>query len=133
MLVVASAMVTSFSKSRPVSSVISNILFSSIGHIYCSNIFPANYFQFQFYGVEVLIKQTAFPQNFHTRKLGETTVIYAVEVAPINTHVAPWCSRYHYCITSFNKVWAQILCRSWRVGDLWWWVFLTMVPAGVKV
>ena len=36
--------------------------------------------------------------------------------------VALWCSGYHYCTTSFNKTWTQVLCRfkscSRRVGDL---------------
>ena len=50
--------------------------------------------------------------------------------------VAPWGSGYHYCITSFNKAWTQVLYRfkscSWHVGDLWWRVSLTMVLAGNK-
>ena len=50
--------------------------------------------------------------------------------------VAPWCSGYHYCTTSFNYTWTQVLRRfkscSRRVGDLWWWGSLTMVPAGNK-
>ena len=41
---------------------------------------------------------------------------------------------YHYCTTSFSKVWTQILRRfkpcSRCVGDLQWWESLTMVPAG---
>ena len=52
------------------------------------------------------------------------------------TLVALWCSGYHYCTTSFNKAWTQVLRRfkpcSWRVGDSQWWGFLTMVPAGNK-
>ena len=47
-----------------------------------------------------------------------------------------WCSGYHYCTTSFNKVWTQVRRRfiscSWRVGDSQWWGSLTMVPAGNK-
>ena len=43
---------------------------------------------------------------------------------------------YHYCITSFNKAWIQVMCRfkscSRRVGDWRWWRSLTMVPAGNK-
>ena len=42
--------------------------------------------------------------------------------------VAPWCSGYHYCTTSFNKAWTGVLCRfkscSRRVRDgedLWQW------------
>ena len=50
--------------------------------------------------------------------------------------VAPWCSGYRYCTTSFNKAWAQVLRRfqpcSRRVRDLLWWRSLTMVPAGNK-
>ena len=50
--------------------------------------------------------------------------------------VAPWCSGYHYCTTSFNKVWTRILRRfkscSGRVGDLRWWESLTMFPAANK-
>ena len=46
--------------------------------------------------------------------------------------VALWCSGYHYCTTSFNKVWTQVLRRfkscSQHVGDLRWWGSLTMVP-----
>ena len=53
----------------------------------------------------------------------------------VNT-LAPWCSGYHHCTTSFNNVWTQILRRckpcSRRVGDLRWWESLTMVPAGNK-
>ena len=41
---------------------------------------------------------------------------------------------YHYCTTSFNKAWTQVMCRfkscSRRVGDWRWWGSLTMVPAG---
>ena len=50
--------------------------------------------------------------------------------------LALWCSGYHYCTMSFNKAWTQVLHRFksclWHVGDLWWWVSLTMVPAGNK-
>ena len=50
--------------------------------------------------------------------------------------VAPRWNGYHYCTTSFNKVWTQILRRfkpcSRRVGDLRWWESLTIVPAGNK-
>ena len=44
--------------------------------------------------------------------------------------VAPWCRGYHYCTTSFNEAWNQVLRRykSWHVGDLRWWEPLTMVP-----
>ena len=39
--------------------------------------------------------------------------------------VVPWCSGYHYCTTSFNKAWTQVLRRFksclWCVGDLRWW------------
>ena len=47
--------------------------------------------------------------------------------------ISQWCSGYHYCITSLNKSWAQILWRfksySWHVGDLLWRKSLTMVLA----
>ena len=50
--------------------------------------------------------------------------------------VVPWCSGYHYCATSFSKVWSQVLRRfkscSRRVGDSRWWGSLTMVPVGNK-
>ena len=50
--------------------------------------------------------------------------------------VALWCSAYHYCTTSFNYAWTQILRRfkpyAQRVGDSRWWGSLTMVPAGNK-
>ena len=50
--------------------------------------------------------------------------------------LAPWCSVYHDCTTSFIKAWTQIL-RGFkfyfrRVGDLRWRGSLTMVPAGNK-
>ena len=48
----------------------------------------------------------------------------------------PRCSGYHYCTTSFNWAWTQVLHRlkpcSRRVGDSRWWGSLTMVPAGNK-
>ena len=51
-------------------------------------------------------------------------------------YVVPWCSRYHYCTTSFNKVSTQVLRRlkscSRCVGDSRWWEFLTIVPAWNK-
>ena len=50
--------------------------------------------------------------------------------------VVPWCSGYHYCTTSFNKSWTQVLRRFksclLRVGDSRWWGSLTMVLAGNK-
>ena len=50
--------------------------------------------------------------------------------------MAPWCSGYHYCTTSFNKAWTQVLRRfkscTRRVGDSRWWGSLTMFPAGNK-
>ena len=51
--------------------------------------------------------------------------------------VAPWYRVYHYCITSFNKAWTQVLRRfkSWSrcIGYSRWWGSLTMFPAGKKV
>ena len=48
----------------------------------------------------------------------------------------PWSSGYHYCTTSFNKAWTQVVRKfkscSRRVGDLRWWGSLTMVPAANK-
>ena len=45
--------------------------------------------------------------------------------------VVTWCSVYHYCITSFNKVWTEIVRRLKpylrRVGDLRWWESLTII------
>ena len=53
---------------------------------------------------------------------------------PNMANVVPWCSGYHYCTTSFNKAWTQVLHRlkfcTRRVGDSRWWRSLTMVPAG---
>ena len=50
--------------------------------------------------------------------------------------VAPWCSGYHYCTTSFNKAWTLVLRKlkscSRHVGDSRWWGSMTMVPAGNK-
>ena len=47
--------------------------------------------------------------------------------------VAPWCGGYHYCTTSFNKAWNQVLRRfkssSERVGDSRWWRYLTVILA----
>ena len=47
------------------------------------------------------------------------------------------CSGYHYCTTSFNKAWTQILrrCKSCSryVEDSWWRGSLTIVLAGNKV
>ena len=50
--------------------------------------------------------------------------------------MVPWCSGYHYCTTSFNWAWTQVLRRFkpylWHVRDPWWWGSLIMVPAGNK-
>ena len=54
----------------------------------------------------------------------------------VSSPLAPWCSGYHYCTTSFNNAWTQVLrwfkSFSRRVGDSRWWGSLTMVPAGNK-
>ena len=51
----------------------------------------------------------------------------------VGGNVTPWCSGYHYCTTSFNKAWTQILHRLKPclrcVSYLRWWKSLTMVPA----
>ena len=59
------------------------------------------------------------------------------EISTTNLSISsPWCSGYHYCTTSFNEAWTQVLRRfkscSRRVGDSQWWGSLTMVPAGNK-
>ena len=50
--------------------------------------------------------------------------------------MALWCSGYHYCATSFNETWTQVLRRFksclWHVGDSQWWGSLTVVLAGNK-
>ena len=49
--------------------------------------------------------------------------------------MAPWCS-YHYCTTSFNQVWTQVLHRfkfcPRHVGDSRWWESLTMILSSVS-
>ena len=44
---------------------------------------------------------------------------------PFFFYVAPWCSGYRYCTTSFNKAWTQVLRRFKpclpRIGDFWQW------------
>ena len=49
----------------------------------------------------------------------------------------PWWSGYHYCLSSFNKAWTQVLSSfkpcSQRVTDLRWWESLSKVPVGNKV
>ena len=48
--------------------------------------------------------------------------------------VAPRCSGYHYCTTSFSKTWTEVLRRFksclQRIRDSCWWGSLRMVPAG---
>ena len=52
------------------------------------------------------------------------------------TLIPPWCSGYHYCTTSFNKAWIQVLRKlkscSRRVGYLRWWESLKMFPTRNK-
>ena len=59
-----------------------------------------------------------------------------IMVNHLSTTVTPWCSGYHYCVTSFNKAWTHALrgfkyC-SRRVGDSKWWGTLAMILAGNK-
>ena len=68
-----------------------------------------------------------------------TAICYYVTALKLQTSrlcVAPWCIGYHYCTTSFNKAWTQVLHRFKPclrcVRDSRWWVSLTMVPAGNK-
>ena len=80
------------------------------------------------------IRWTKCFQHIHSEgsetrnKSGKWVSIY---LAKDNLIVAPWCSGYHYCTTSFNKTWTQNLSRfkscSQRVGDSWWWGSVTMV------
>ena len=62
-------------------------------------------------------------------------LVYTFESFKLIT-TTPWCSGYHYCTTSFNKVWTQILRRfkpcSRRVGDLRGWESLTMVLLEIR-
>ena len=66
----------------------------------------------------------------------QLTLINILTIFSTFLTVAPWCSGYHYCTTSFNKAWTQVLCWlkscSQHVGDLRWWGTLTMVQAGNK-
>ena len=66
-------------------------------------------------------------------------IIFAVSRNNVKTtekRVAPWCSVYHYCTTSFNKAWTEVQRRfkscSRHDGDLRRWRSLTMVSAGNK-
>ena len=49
---------------------------------------------------------------------------------PPNTDMAPWCRGYHYCTSSFNKTWTQVLhrlksCLLCVNGEgLWQWFWL---------
>ena len=60
------------------------------------------------------------PTCTHLHVLGETSFI-SISLQSSSYHVAPWCSGYHYCTTSFNKAWTQVLRRfkpsSRRIGD----------------
>ena len=53
-----------------------------------------------------------------------------------DSKMAPQCSGYDYCTTSFNKAWAPVLSRfkscSQCAEDLWWWGSMTMFLAGNK-
>ena len=55
-----------------------------------------------------------------------------------NKFLILWCSGYHYCTTSFNKAWTQVLPGNrfkscWRrVRDSRWWGYLAVVPATNK-
>ena len=47
----------------------------------------------------------------------------------LHLFVAPWCSGYHYCTTSFKKAWIQFLLRlnsCPQQEDLQWWKYLTV-------
>ena len=65
--------------------------------------------------------------------LNMVNIVHLCKWRPSNRTPAPWCSGHHYCTTSFNRAWAQVMCRfkvcSQRVGDSKWWGSLTMVPA----
>ena len=65
-----------------------------------------------------------------------TLIPYSCGYFPSRTIAATWCSGYHYCTTSFNWAWTQVLCRlkssSQHVRDSRWWGSLKMVPAGNK-
>ena len=54
----------------------------------------------------------------------------------LNLTLSPWCGDYHYCTTSFNRAWIQLLCRfiscSRHIREMRWWEFLAVVPAGNK-
>ena len=61
---------------------------------------------------------------------------FAKDFAITEGILIPGNKRDHYCTTSFNWVWTQVLRRfkpcSRRVGDSRWWGSLTVVPAGNK-
>ena len=52
-------------------------------------------------------------------------------------HVVPQCSSYHYCTTSFQKAWTQVLrkFKSWLqgVGHSQWWGSLTIVLVEIRL
>ena len=51
--------------------------------------------------------------------------------------LALWCSGYHYCTTSFNKAWTQVLRRfkpcSQRFGHSRWWGSLPVVRLEIRL
>ena len=78
---------------------------------------------------------------FNTLTLAHSELILILSFLPCITRKAslqipikaPWCSGYHYCKTSFNKVWTLVQhsfisstkCRRWEC--------LTMVPPGKRL
>ena len=67
----------------------------------------------------------------------QTKMFHIINTTPwFSGYVAKWCSDYHYCTTSFNLAWTQVLCRFkpyWRhVRNSWWLGSLTMIPAENK-
>ena len=77
--------------------------------------------------IKFLIKQLMMSQTLRVIFDHHLNILWS------NGQPAPWWSGYHYCTTSFNKAWTQVLRKfkssSRRIGHSRWWGSLTMVPA----
>ena len=124
---------------KALSTKVSRAFHWTLKHSHSFVLIPRIQFLLPYISIVIYSGYSQSPALFYGCSLPRThekTLKKICRMTPDNITEAPWFSGHHYCTTSFNKAWSQVLRTfiscSWCVRDSRWWGSLRMVLAENK-